>query len=75
MMLTRNRLGLPQLAQKHLDRDDAPVRDAAHRRDGRRSRVRGQGTIHPGAFLNQSQGEMRRWWGSTDGAGSFSKYG
>ena len=51
MMLTRNRLGLPQLAQKHLDRDDAPVRDAAHRRDGRRSRVRGQGTIHPGAFL------------------------
>ena len=25
--------------------------------------------------LNQSQGEMRRWWGSNDGAGSFSKYG
>ena len=50
-MLTRNRLGLPQLAQKHLDRDDAPVRRAAHRRDGRCSRLRGQGTIHPGAFL------------------------
>ena len=26
-------------------------------------------------FLNQSQGEMRRWWGSYDGAGAFSKYG
>ena len=25
--------------------------------------------------LNQSQGEMRRWWGSNGGAGSFSKYG
>ena len=25
--------------------------------------------------LNQSQGEMRRWWGANDGAGSFSKYG
>ena len=25
--------------------------------------------------LNQSQGEMRRWWGSNDGAGSFSKDG
>ena len=25
--------------------------------------------------LNQSQGEMRRRWGSNDGAGSFSKYG
>ena len=25
--------------------------------------------------LNQSQGEIRRWWGSNDGAGSFSKYG
>ena len=25
--------------------------------------------------LNQSQDEMRRWWGSNDGAGSFSKYG
>ena len=37
-MLTRNHLGLPQLVQKH-------------RRDGRRSRMRGQGPIHPGAFL------------------------
>ena len=27
------------------------------------------------ADLNQSQGEMRRWWGSYDGAGAFSKYG
>ena len=27
------------------------------------------------AKLNQSQGEMRRWWGSYDGAGAFSKYG
>ena len=26
-------------------------------------------------ILNQSQGEMRRWWGSNDGAGAFSKYG
>ena len=26
-------------------------------------------------MLNQSQGEMRRWWGANDGAGSFSKYG
>ena len=26
-------------------------------------------------YLNQSQGEMRRWWGANDGAGSFSKYG
>ena len=26
-------------------------------------------------LLNQSQGEMRRWWGSYDGAGAFSKYG
>ena len=25
--------------------------------------------------LNSSQGEMRRWWESNDGAGSFSKYG
>ena len=25
--------------------------------------------------LNQSQGEMRRRWGSNAGAGSFSKYG
>ena len=25
--------------------------------------------------LNQSQGEMRRWCGSNDGAGAFSKYG
>ena len=25
--------------------------------------------------LNQSQGEMRRWWGSNDGAGAFSKDG
>ena len=28
-----------------------------------------------GMILNQSQGEMRRWWGSNDGAGSFSKNG
>ena len=27
------------------------------------------------AVLNQSQGEMRRWWGSNGGAGAFSKYG
>ena len=26
-------------------------------------------------LLNQSQGDMRRRWGSNDGAGSFSKYG
>ena len=25
--------------------------------------------------LNSSQGEMRRWWGSNDRVGSFSKYG
>ena len=25
--------------------------------------------------LNQSQGEMRRWWRSNSGTGSFSKYG
>ena len=28
-----------------------------------------------GEYLNQSQGEMRRWWGSNGGAGTFSKYG
>ena len=31
--------------------------------------------IGKNCLLNQSQGEMRRWWGSNDGAGSFSKYG
>ena len=29
----------------------------------------------PAGDLNQSQGEMRGWWGSNDGAGAFSKYG
>ena len=29
----------------------------------------------PQEYLNSSQGEMRRWWESNDGAGSFSKYG
>ena len=31
--------------------------------------------LHTAEHLNQSQGEMRRWWGSDDGAGPFSKYG
>ena len=31
--------------------------------------------LYPRGNLNQSQGEMRRWWGSYDGAGAFSKYG
>ena len=50
-MLSRNHLGLPKLVQKHLDRAMPPGRRAAHRRDGRRSQLRGQGPIHPGAFL------------------------
>ena len=33
------------------------------------------GIAGPDDILNQSQGEMRRWWGSNGGAGSFSKYG
>ena len=33
------------------------------------------GKLAAHADLNQSHGEMRRWWGSNDGAGSFSKNG
>ena len=36
---------------------------------------RSLGSVVPSDMLNQSQGEMRRWWGSYDGAGAFSKYG
>ena len=35
----------------------------------------GAGNLPRLRILNQSQGEMRRWWGSYDGAGAFSKYG
>ena len=47
-----------------------------HRRKKTKSgRSEEDGNLSEFPALNQSQGEMRRWWGSNDGAGSFSKYG
>ena len=50
-------------ALERVDKDGEPGK-AALKADKARSTI----------VLNQSQGEMRRWWGSNGGAGAFSKY-